>query len=68
MRSSIMFTLHHYYFRMIKSRRMRWAGHVMRMWEMRNACKMLVGKTEGKKSLEKHRHIWEDNIKMGLGK
>jgi hypothetical protein len=32
--------------RMFKSRRMRWAGHVTRMWEKRNACKILVGKPE----------------------
>jgi hypothetical protein len=48
--------------------RVRWAGHVARMWALRNGCEILVGKTEGKKSLETHGHIWEDNIKMDLGK
>jgi hypothetical protein len=37
--------------RMIKSRRMRWAGHVVRMRELRNACRILVGKLEGKRPL-----------------
>jgi hypothetical protein len=36
-------------FRVIKSRRMRWTGHISRMGEMRNACKILVGKPEGKR-------------------
>jgi hypothetical protein len=48
--------------RIIKSRRMRWAGHVARMGEKRNACTILVGKPEGKR----HRRRWEDNIKMDL--
>jgi hypothetical protein len=46
--------------RMIKSRRMRWAGHVARMGEI------LVGKAEGKRPLRKRRQRWEDNIKMIL--
>jgi hypothetical protein len=37
---------------MIKSRRMRWAGHVIRMWEKRHAYRILVGKPEGKRPLE----------------
>jgi hypothetical protein len=37
--------------RMLKSRRMRWAGHVAHMWYMRNACNILVGKPEGKRPL-----------------
>jgi hypothetical protein len=45
---------------MIKSRRMRWAGHVARMGDKRNADRILVGKPEGK------RHRWVDNIKMDL--
>jgi hypothetical protein len=45
--------------RMIKSRRMRWAGHVARMGEKRNACRVLVGKPEGKKQLERPRRRWE---------
>jgi hypothetical protein len=50
--------------RMIKSRRMRWAGHVARMGEKRNAYRILVGKPEGKRPLERLRRIWVDNIKM----
>jgi hypothetical protein len=45
------------------SRRMRWAG-AARKREKGNACRILVGKPEGKKSLERPRHKWEDNIKM----
>jgi hypothetical protein len=51
---------------MIKSRRMSWAGHVSCMGSKRNACRMLVGKPEGKRPLERPRHRWEDNIKMDL--
>ena len=50
--------------RVIKSRRMRWAGHVARMGERRSAYRVLVGRSEGKRSLGRHRRIWEDNIKM----
>jgi hypothetical protein len=52
--------------RIIKSRRMRWAGHVARMGENRNAYRLLVGKPEGKKSLGRPRHRWVDNIRMDL--
>jgi hypothetical protein len=52
--------------RMIKSRRMRWAGHVARMGEMRDVNRVLVGKPEGKRPLGRPRHRWEDNIKMNL--
>jgi hypothetical protein len=48
----------------IKSRRMRWAGHVTRMGKRRGACRVLVGKPEGKRPLGKRRRRWEDNIKM----
>jgi hypothetical protein len=51
----------------IKSRRMRWAGHVVRMGERRNAYRLLVGKTEGKRSLGRPRRNWVDNIRMDLG-
>jgi hypothetical protein len=51
--------------RMIKSRRMRWAGHVARMGELRNAHNIL-GKPEGKRTLRRTRRRWEDNIKMDL--
>jgi hypothetical protein len=50
--------------RIIKSRRMRWAGHVARMGEKRNAYRLLVGKTEGKRPLGRRRRRWVDNIKM----
>jgi hypothetical protein len=52
--------------RMIKSRRMRWAEHVARIWEMRNAYRILVGNLEGKIPLGRPRHRWVDNIKMDL--
>jgi hypothetical protein len=52
--------------RMITSRRMIWAGHVARMWERRNAYRILVGKPEGKRPLGRPRHRWMDNIKMDL--
>jgi hypothetical protein len=52
--------------RHIKSRRMRWAGHVARMGEGRNLCRVLVGKPEGKRLLGKPRRRWEDGIKMGF--
>jgi hypothetical protein len=52
--------------RMIKSRRMRWAGHLVRMGEKRNACKIFVGKPKGKRQLKRPRHRWVDNIKMDL--
>jgi hypothetical protein len=54
--------------RVIKARRMRWAGHVARMGEVRGAYNILVGKPEGmRRPLGKPRHRWEDNIKMDLG-
>ena len=52
--------------RVIKSRRMIWAGHVMRMGERRGVYRVLVGKPEGKKLLGRPRRRWEDNIKMDL--
>jgi hypothetical protein len=52
--------------RVIKSRRLRWAGHVARMGERRGAYRALVGKPEGRRSLGRPRRRWEDNIKMGL--
>jgi hypothetical protein len=58
--------------RIIKSRRVRWAGHVARMGEMRNAytdyyyrlCRLLVGKPEGKRLQGRPRGRWVDNIRM----
>jgi hypothetical protein len=52
--------------RITKLRRMRWAGHVARMGEKRNVCRLLVGKPEGKRPLGRPRHRWIDNIKMDL--
>jgi hypothetical protein len=49
---------------MIKSRRMRWAGHVARMGAKRNAYRILVGKPEGRRPLGRLRRRWVDNIKM----
>ena len=52
--------------RVIKSRRMGWAGHVARMGEERGACKVLVGKPEGKRPLGRPRRRWVNNIRMDL--
>ena len=52
--------------RMVKSRRMRWAGHVARMGEGRGVYRFLVGKPEGKRPMGRPRRRWEDNIKMDL--
>jgi len=52
--------------RVIKSRRMRWAGHVARMWERKGVYGVLVGKPEEKRPLGRPRRRWEDNIKMDL--
>jgi hypothetical protein len=52
--------------RVIKPRRMRWAGHVARMGEGRGVYRVLVGRPEGKRSLGRPRRRWEDNIKMDL--
>jgi hypothetical protein len=52
--------------RMIKSRRMRWARHVARMEETRNAYRILVGKPEGKRPVGRLRCRLVDNIKMDL--
>jgi hypothetical protein len=53
-------------YRIIKSRRMRWAGRVARMGEKRNAYRLLVGKPEEKRPLGRPRRRWVDNIKIGL--
>jgi len=52
--------------RVIKSRRMRWAGHVARMGEGRGVYRVLVGKPEGRRPLGRPRRRWEDNIRMDL--
>jgi hypothetical protein len=51
---------------MIKSRRIKWAGHVARMGETRNAYRILMGKPEGKRPLGRPRGRWVDNIRMDL--
>jgi hypothetical protein len=52
---------------MIKSRRMRWAGHVARIGEKKNTYRIFVGNSEGKRPLGRLRHRWVDNIRMDLG-
>jgi hypothetical protein len=52
--------------RVIKSRRMGWAGHVARVKEMRYAYKFFIGNPEGNRPLGRPRRRWEDNIKMDL--
>jgi len=52
--------------RVIKSRRMRWAGHVARMGEERRVYRVLVGKPEGMRPLGRSRHRWVDNIRTDL--
>ena len=52
--------------RVIKSRRMRWAGHVARMGEERGVYRVLVGKPEGRRPLGRPRRRWADNIRMDL--
>jgi hypothetical protein len=53
--------------RMIKSWRMRWAGHVARMGEKRNAYRLLVGKPERKRPLGRPRRRWVNTIRTDLG-
>jgi hypothetical protein len=52
--------------RVIKSRRMGWAGYVARMGEKRGAYRILVGKPEARRPLGRPRRRWEDNIKVDL--
>ena len=52
--------------RVVKSRRMRWAGHRARMRDERGVHRVLVGKPEGKRPLGRPRRRWEDNIKKDL--
>ena len=54
------------HFRVIKSRRIRWAEHVARVGERRGVYRILVGKPEGKRQLGRRSQRWEDNIKMDL--
>ena len=50
----------------LESRRLRWAGHVARVKQSRNAYRVLVGKPEGNRLLGRQRHGWKDKIKMDL--
>ena len=52
--------------RVIKSRGLRWAGHVAKIGEDRSAFKILTGKRTGKRPLGRPRRRWEDNIRMDL--
>ena len=52
--------------KVIKSRGLRWAAHVARMEESRNAFKIVTSKPTGKRPLGKHRRIWEDNVRVDL--
>jgi hypothetical protein len=52
--------------RVIKVRRMRWAGHVAHMGEGRGVHRILVSRPQGKRPLVRPRHKWEDNIKLDL--
>jgi hypothetical protein len=56
-----------YYVRVIKSRSIRWVGHVARMKEMRNAHKILIEKPERKRQLGRPSRRWEDNFRMEIG-
>jgi hypothetical protein len=53
--------------RIIKSRKMRWTGHVARMGENRNVYRLLVGKPEGKRPLERPRRRWMNLLELGWG-
>ena len=52
--------------RVIKSRRMSWAGHVARMMERRGVYRVMVGKSEGKRPLGRPSRRWEDDTKVDL--
>ena len=52
--------------RNLKSRRPRWAGQLVRMEQFKNACRVLVGRSQGKRPSGRPRRRWEDNIKMDL--
>ena len=65
MRNFKVCTVHHIV-GVIKSRRLRWTGHVARMEECRNTFNILTGKPTGKRPLGRPRLRWEDNIRMDL--
>ena len=62
---SVLYALHNIV-RVVKSRRMRWVGHVALMREGRGVHRVLVGKPEGTRPFGRPRRRWEDNIKMDL--
>jgi hypothetical protein len=68
MRNFITYTLLQVIIRKIKCRSMRWAVHVARMGEKRNAHRILVGKPEGKRPHGRPRRTWVDNVKKYLRK
>jgi hypothetical protein len=53
--------------RILKSRRLGWTGHVARLWEKRNAYRLLEGKPERRRPLGRPRSRWVDNIRMDVG-
>jgi hypothetical protein len=55
-------------FRVIKSRRMKWVGHMAHMGEGRDVYRVLVSRSEGKRPLGRPRHRWKGNIKWTLGR
>jgi hypothetical protein len=66
MKSFMICTLRPSIIRIMKAKRMRWAGHVARMLEKRNAYRLLVRKPEGRRPLGTSGRRWVDNIRMDL--
>jgi hypothetical protein len=54
------------FIRLVKSRRMRWGGHIALMEKMGSTCSVLVGKSDWKRPLRKSRYSWECSIEMGV--
>jgi hypothetical protein len=52
--------------RVIKSGRMRWTGHAVRMEDRRGTCRVLVGRCDGRRPLGMRKLTWENDIKMDL--
>ena len=63
---SCMHCILHLTIRNLKSRQLRWAGHVACVEQSRNEYRVQLGKPEGKRPLGRLRHRWEDNVKMNL--
>ena len=66
MRNLIVCTVHSNIVRVIKSRRLRWVGHIARMEEGRSTYKILTGTPAGRRHLGRPRRRWEDNFRMDL--